>query len=257
MRTCYLRLNNASHAAIASTMCHAGTNSARPSIAPLSEPQWGLTLIEPLRPYYLGSGRRSRNDGRKLLILSTSRTLAARRGEQSTNLLAGLDTPFTSAPLSGFLCLATCEERGTQDGCRESTKLVNMQLSDLWKIPTPEGNSTSELIRPKELAATVGCQKPGKSPGLDSIFLEFILHAGSALKSWFCDFLTSWMRQLKIPRMLRRALIFAIPKPEKPFGTQRVIALYSYCVSPSRSSTESSKLVSNRSTTRCSTEAGG
>ena len=46
------------------SMCHAGTKSARPSIAPLPEPQWGLTLIEPLRPYYLGSGRRSRIDGR-------------------------------------------------------------------------------------------------------------------------------------------------------------------------------------------------
>ena len=28
--------------------------AARPSIAPSSEPQWGLTLTEPLRPYLLG-----------------------------------------------------------------------------------------------------------------------------------------------------------------------------------------------------------
>ena len=90
--------NNVSHVADGRTMCHARTNSARPSIAPSSEPQWGLTLIEPLRPYYLDSGRRSRSDGRKLLILSTSRTLAVRRGEPSTNLLAGLDAPLTCAP---------------------------------------------------------------------------------------------------------------------------------------------------------------
>ena len=97
-RAYHRRPNNASHVAVGRTMCHAGTKSARPSIAPSSEPRWGLNLIEPLRPYYLGSGRRSRSDGRKLLILSTSRTLAARRGEQSTNLLAGLDPLFTSAP---------------------------------------------------------------------------------------------------------------------------------------------------------------
>ena len=51
---------------------------------------------------------------------------------------------------------------------------------------------------------------------MDSIFPEFILHDRSALKSWFCDFLTSCMRQLKIPKIWRRALIVAIPKPEKP-----------------------------------------
>jgi len=98
-RAYHLRPNNAglSHMAVERTMSHAGTKSARPFIAPSSEPRWGLTLIEPLRPYYLGLIRRSRSDGRKLLIPSTSRTLVAKRGEPSTNLLANLDAPFTCA----------------------------------------------------------------------------------------------------------------------------------------------------------------
>jgi len=33
-----------------------------------------------------------------------------------------------------------------------------------------------------------------------------------------CDFLTSCMRQLKIPKIWRRALIVALPNPEKPLG---------------------------------------
>jgi len=86
------------------------------------------------------------------------------------------------------------------------------------KIPTPEGHSISEPFRPEELAAALRRLKPGKSPGLDSIFPEFILHAGSALNSWFCDFLSNCMRQLKIPKIWRRALVVAIPKPEKPLG---------------------------------------
>ena len=53
---------------------------------------------------------------------------------------------------------------------------------------------------------------------MDSIFPEFILHAGLGLKSWFCDFLTSCVHQLKIPKIWRRALIVAIPKPENPLG---------------------------------------
>jgi len=89
---------------------------------------------------------------------------------------------------------------------------------DRWKIPTPGDHRISEPFRPEELAAAVRRLNPGKSRGLDSIFPEFILHTGSALKSWFYDFLASCMRQLKIPNIWRRALIVAIPKPEKPLG---------------------------------------
>jgi len=52
-RAYFLQLNNVSHVAVRRTMCHAGTKSARPSIAPLSEPQWGLPLTDPPHPYSL------------------------------------------------------------------------------------------------------------------------------------------------------------------------------------------------------------
>jgi len=113
---------------------------------------------------------------------------------------------------------------------RQSTRLINKELSDLWKLPTPEGHCISEPFRPEELAAALRRQKPGKSLGLDSIFPQFILHTRSALKSWFCDFLTSRMRQLKIPKIWRRALIVAIPKSEKRIGSQRATVLYLCCV---------------------------
>ena len=92
-RAHFLRLSNVSHQAVGRTMYHAGTKSARPSIAPLFERQWGLPLTEPACPYSLDYNIRNRSDGRKLSTPSTSRTLAARRGEPSTNLLAGLDAP--------------------------------------------------------------------------------------------------------------------------------------------------------------------
>jgi len=135
-------------------------------------------------------------------------------------------------------------------GDRESTRLVNKQLSDLWKIPTPESHSISEPFRPEELAAALRHLKSGKSPGLDSIFPEFILHAGSAFKSWFCDFLTSCMREHKIPKIWRRALLVAIPKPEKPLGPKEL-------PSPLKSSRDSPTHVSNQSSTNCSAGADG
>jgi len=85
-------------------------------------------------------------------------------------------------------------------GHRESTRLVNKQLSDLRKVSTVEGHNISDPFRPEVLSAALRHLKLGKSPGLDSAFPEFILHTGSALKSWFCDFLTSCMRQCKIPK---------------------------------------------------------
>jgi len=117
--------------------------------------------------------------------------------------------------LGKFHRIAVGEEWGTQYWRPRAPRLVNKELSNLWKIPTPEGHSMSEPFRPEEFAAALRRLKPGKSPGLDS---EFILHTWSALQSWFCDFFNSCTRQLKIPKIWRRALVVAIPKPEKPLG---------------------------------------
>jgi len=133
-----------------------------------------------------------------------------------------------------------------------STRLVNKELSHLWKVPTSEGNSISGPFRPEELAAVLKRLKPGKSLGLDFIFQEFILHAWSAFKFWFCNFLTFCMRQLKIPKIWRRTLIVTIPKPEKPLGDPKSYRRVSLLYAPSRSSRHSSALVSNQSSTHCS-----
>jgi len=61
--------------------------------------------------------------------------------------------------------IATYEERAHRTGDRESARFVNKELSDPWKIPTPEGPSISETSRPEELAAALGCLKSGKSLG--------------------------------------------------------------------------------------------
>ena len=85
-------------------------------------------------------------------------------------------------------------------GIRKSTRFVNKKLSDLWKVPTQKAKSISGPLRPEELAAALRRLKPPKSPSLDDVFPEFIFHVGLPLKSLFCGFLTSCLRQLKIPR---------------------------------------------------------
>ena len=101
---------------------------------------------------------------------------------------------------------------------RKSSRLVFQEVSDLWRATTPDAVNISDNFSQREFAATLQHLKPGKAPGPDSICPKLILHAGAALKSWLRDFLSSCLRRLKIPKIWRRALVVAIPKPAKPVG---------------------------------------
>ena len=83
---------------------------------------------------------------------------------------------FHQCPISANSIVLQLVKNGAhKTGDRKSTRLVNKEFSDLWEIPTSEGHSISEPFRLEELAAALRRLKPGKSLGLDSIFLEFIL----------------------------------------------------------------------------------
>ena len=100
---------------------------------------------------------------------------------------------------------------------RKSSRLVS-QMSDLWRATTPDAVNISDNFLQREFAAVLQHLKPGKAPGPDSICSELILHAGAVLKTWLRDFLSSYLRRLKIPKIWRRALVVAIPKPTKSVG---------------------------------------
>ena len=122
-------------------------------------------------------------------------------------------------PISANKIASQFVKSGTYEGKdRDSTRLVAKEVSDLWKAPTPSGDNISGEFTPEEFATALQHLKPGKAPGPDSICPELILHAAPALKSWLRAFLSSCLRQLKIPKIWRRALVVAIPKPNKPEG---------------------------------------
>ena len=104
---------------------------------------------------------------------------------------------------------------------RKSSRLVCKEVSDLWRATTPDAVNISDNFSQREFTAALQHLKPGKAPGPDSICPELILHAGAALKSWLRDFLSSCLRRLKIPKIWRRALVVAIPKPGKPVGNPK------------------------------------
>ena len=101
---------------------------------------------------------------------------------------------------------------------RKSSRLVFQEVSDLCKATTPDPVNISDKFSQREFTAALQHLKPCKAPGPDSICSKRILHAGAALKSWLCDFLSSCLRRLKIPKIWKRALVVAIPKPTKSVG---------------------------------------
>ena len=90
-----------------------------------------------------------------------------------------------------------------------------LKLSDLWRATAPDAVNIYGDFSPREFVATLHHLKPSKSPGPDSICPELVIHAGPGLKFWLRGFLSSYLRQLKIPKAWRRALVVAIPKPLK------------------------------------------
>ena len=105
----------------------------------------------------------------------------------------------------------------------------------------------------QEFAAALKHLKPGKAPGPDSICPELITHAGAALKSWLCGFLSFCLCHLKIHKVWRRTLVLTIPKPKepvKPAETRKAIVSSPWSASLIRSLKGSYTLVLSRLLTR-------
>ena len=162
---------------------------------------------------------------------------SSRKVWSTLNNLTGRSRHTPHCPVSADAIASQLVRKGKYEAvdCK-SSRLVSQEVSDLWRATAPDPVNISDNFSQREFAAALQHLKSGKAPGLDPICPEFILYAGAALKSRLCDFLSSCLRRLKIPKIWRRALVLPIPKPGKPVGTQRVIDRYLCSVSPTRSS---------------------
>ena len=122
-----------------------------------------------------------------------------------------------NCPVSANAIAAQLVRNGKHEGVdRESSRLISQEVSDRWRALIPSPVNLSGDFSPREFAAALQHVKPGKAPDPDYIFPELIIHAGTALKSWLRGFLSCCLLKLKIPKVWRRALVVAIPKPKKP-----------------------------------------
>ena len=134
----------------------------------------------------------------------------------SHNLTGHSRHPPRQCPISANAIASQLIQNGMYEtrSCK-TTRLVREETSELWKIPTPNGSSLTREFSPAEFADALQKLKPGKAPGPDQISPELILHAGPIIKSWLREFLSSCLCQLRIPKVWRRSLVVAIPKPSK------------------------------------------
>ena len=87
-----------------------------------------------------------------------------------------------------------------EDIDRKSSRLVFQEVSDLRKASSTSAVNVCGSFTPSEFAAALKNLKPGKAPGPHSICPELLLHAGAALKSWLCGFLSSCCTTSKLQK---------------------------------------------------------
>ena len=136
---------------------------------------------------------------------------------------------------SKFHRFTTREERGTQDEVSRApstrrcpTYVRSQHLKEIAALAPLRQSSARKISGIKFYFSKVNTPRRISSQILVMRFLHF-LHAPTQISS-----------------IWRRALVVAIPKPNKILGGQRSFCPVYYCVSPSRSLKDSSTLLSNQ-----------
>ena len=208
-----------SHAGIEITMFHVGMQSVNSSIKPfcsLLKETTQVWLLQLCLPSLTGIGE---IDGPRQFGALTSHTLIKKAWSILNNLTSRSRHSPRHCPVSADAIASQLVRNEKYDAADcKSSRLVFQEVSDLWRAITSDPMNISDNFSQEEFTATLQHLKPGKAPVPDSICPELILHAEAALKSWLRDFLSSCLRRLKIPKIWRRALVVAIPKPTKPVG---------------------------------------
>ena len=127
-------------------------------------------------------------------------THTSRLAWNTLNKLTGRSKTSCPCPISANCIASQLIKNGvyrTKD--HEPARLVAKEVSELWKIKTPAGESISHDFMSEEFSSALQLLKTRKAPGPDSISPELILHAGVALKTWLNKFLSSCMRQQRLP----------------------------------------------------------
>jgi len=96
-------------------------------------------------------------------------------------------------------------------------------VSDIWKVQTHERDSISGSFTPEEVANAPNHMELGISQGLVSIFTGVYTPRQTSSQNLVMRFLPILHAPIQNSGMWRRALVVAIPKPDKPLGNSTVL----------------------------------
>ena len=106
----------------------------------------------------------------------------------------------------------------------KSSRLVFQEVSDLYRATTPKLVNISESFSQREFTAALQHLKPGKVPGPDFIFLELIIHARAALKSWLREFLSFCFAPTQNFQELEKSVCSYNPKADETCGETKELS---------------------------------
>jgi len=166
-RVYFLRLDNVFHVAVGRTMCHCWDKERETLCRSFIRAPVG-TASDRAASSLLSRLHQKKQERWEEAVKPIDFSHSSRKAWRTISKLTGRSgRPSRLCPVSANSITSQRVKNGAhKTGGRESTRLVKKQLSDLWKIPTPEGHCISEPFRPEEFAAALRRLKPGKSPGV-------------------------------------------------------------------------------------------
>ena len=210
-----------SHAGIETTIFRVVMQSVNPSVKPFcsllreTTQVWLLQLCLPSLRWMLEIAKlpRKLRDRLSDVVRSIDFSHSGRKAWSIlSNLTGRLRHSPRHCPVTANAIVSQLVRNGKYEAVdRKSSRLVSQEVSDLWRATSPDAVNISDNFSQREFTIALQHLKPGKAPGPDSICSKLILYYRAALKSWLCDFFSSCLRRLKIPKIWRRALVVAIP----------------------------------------------
>ncbi|KAL7857706.1 hypothetical protein AOLI_G00178080 [Acnodon oligacanthus] len=99
---------------------------------------------------------------------------------------------------------------------RKAWQTINLLLGEEQHPAASADANLSGDFTVAELSAAINKLKPGKSPGQDNIYPEFVIHQSDKTSRWLCSFFSACFQRIKLPKIWHRASVIALPKPNSP-----------------------------------------
>ena len=143
-------------------------------------------------------------------------THSSRRAWSTLNRLTGRSSRPKHCPVTANSIAQQLLANGSfKNADKDHTRKVKQEASSLWNAPGVDG-LLSKPFNLAELMLGISQLKCGKAQGPDNIPPEFLKHCGPKCLSWLCDFYSTCLAALHIPKIWRKSAVVALLKPNKP-----------------------------------------